>query len=391
MRLSFKFSAVVLALSITFSCNKKEDESSYPAVEAKFSDRIDLNNLQDYAGQTKPAYILKDNSGSNSIKNSLATLGRVLFYDKNLSINNTISCSSCHKQSLAFGDDAVTSVGVNGQTGRHSMRLVNARFSNEVKFFWDERAASLEEQTTKPIQDHAEMGYSGQNGDQGIADLIVKLQAIDYYKELFKFAFSTEDITETKIQIALAQFIRSIQSFDSKFDTGRALAPNDGANFVNFSALENQGKNLFLAPPQFGAGGARVAGGAGCAGCHQPPEFDIVPNSLNNGVISVAANASAIDLTNTKSPSLRDIFGPSGNINTQLMHNGAFTTIAQVIEHYNTIPNDATNTNLDPKLRPGGQTQKLQLTADEKLALEAFIKTLSGKDMYTNTKWSDPF
>ncbi|MES2836767.1 MAG: cytochrome c peroxidase [Bacteroidota bacterium] len=391
MKFSFKSLLVIFSVALLFSCKKEEVESSYPAVEAKFSDRIDLNNLQDYEGQTKPAYILKDNSGSNSIKNSVATLGRVLFYDKNLSVNNTISCSSCHKQSLAFSDNNVTSIGVNGQTGRHSMRLVNARFSNEVKFFWDERAASLEEQTTKPIQDHAEMGFSGQNGDPSIADLIEKLQALDYYKELFKFTFLTEEISEAKIQIALAQFIRSIQSFDSKYDIGRALAPNDGANFTNFSALENQGKNLFLAPPQFGAGGNRVGGGAGCAGCHQPPEFDIVANTLNNGVVSVAANASAIDLTNTKSPSLRDIFGTSGNLNGQLMHNGAFTTVAQVIEHYNNIPNDATNTNLDPKLRPGGQTQKLQLTADEKLALEAFLKTLSGTDMYTNAKWSDPF
>ncbi|MFX7858343.1 cytochrome-c peroxidase, partial [Acinetobacter baumannii] len=85
------------------------------------------------------------------------------------------------------GDNAVASTGVNGTTGRHSMRLVNARFGNEMKFFWDERAANLEAQTTFPIQDHNEMGFSGTNGDGTLQDLIAKLQNIKYYQEMFKF------------------------------------------------------------------------------------------------------------------------------------------------------------------------------------------------------------
>lgn len=100
------------------------------------SGTIDLDNLFDYANQSKPVYIVKDNTpANNSIDNKTATLGRVLFYDKNLSANNTIACASCHKQEKAFGDDATQSVGLNGGlTGRHSMRLINSRFSNEVKF-----------------------------------------------------------------------------------------------------------------------------------------------------------------------------------------------------------------------------------------------------------------
>ena len=77
-----------------------------------------------------------------------------LFYDKNLSIDNSISCASCHQQAAAFGDLATVSTGVDGVTGRHSMRLAYARFGNEDRFFWDERAPSLEAQTTQPIQDH---------------------------------------------------------------------------------------------------------------------------------------------------------------------------------------------------------------------------------------------
>jgi cytochrome c peroxidase len=92
------------------------------------------------------------------------------------------------------------------------------------------------------------MGFSGAGGDPDFATLIARLSALEYYRELFKFAFGSEEITESKMQIALGQFIRSIQSFDSKFDVGRQAAGANNANFANFTAQENQGKNLFLAP-----------------------------------------------------------------------------------------------------------------------------------------------
>ncbi len=344
---------------------------------------IDLNNLYNYANQNKPAYIIKDNTpGANAISNAGATLGRVLFYDKQLSANSTISCASCHKQQFAFGDTAKQSTGLTGGlTGRHSMRLINSRFATESRFFWDERASSLEDQTTRPIQDHVEMGFSAANGDPDFDSLIRRLESISYYQQLFTFVYGTPQITETKIQYALAQFIRSIQSFDSKFDAGRAQAPNDAAPFNNFTADENAGKQLFLAPPP--------QGGAGCQGCHRAPEFDIDPASQNNGVVSVAGNPSAIDITNTRAPSLRDIFNSAGVLNGPLMHNGNFTTIEQVIDHYNLVPNNPNNTNLDPRLAgPGGN---LQLTMQQKNQLIAFLKTLSGNDVYTNPKWSNPF
>lgn len=115
-----------------------------------------------------------------------ATLGRVLFYDKKLSVDNTLSCSSCHQQAFAFSDTAIVSKGImNGVTKRHSMRLVNARFSAEKRFFWDERAETLEDQTTMPIKDHAELGFSGMDGRPTFQDLLKKLEALDYYQELF--------------------------------------------------------------------------------------------------------------------------------------------------------------------------------------------------------------
>tara|TARA_R110002073_G_scaffold128999_6_gene275293 strand:- start:62046 stop:63446 length:1401 start_codon:yes stop_codon:yes gene_type:complete len=350
------------------------------------SGTIDLDSLFNYANQTVPVYIVKDNTpGANPIDDKIATLGRVLFYDKNLSDNNTIACASCHQQAFAFGDPLTTSLGLDGgNTGRHSMRLINSRFSAEGKFFWDERAASLEDQVTKPIQDHVEMGFSGTNGDPDFNDLITKLSAIDYYQTLFEFAFGNATIDEARIQRALAQFVRSIQSFDSKFDAGMTTVPNLNNPFTNFTTQENEGKQLFLDPPNLG--------GAGCAGCHGPPEFDINPNSLNNGIIAVAGSATEIDLTNTRAPSLRDIVNPDGNLNGPLMHDGSLTTLLQVIDHYNAIPDNPANTNLDNKLNPPGPgNQMLNLTNDEKLALEAFLKTLTGVDVYTNQIWSDPF
>ena len=105
---------------------------------------LDLANLFHYADQPVPLYIMRDNTPEdNLITDEAATLGRVLFYDTQLSVDNTISCGSCHQQQFAFSDTAVASIGVNGTTARHSMRLVNARFSNEVRFFWNERAATL--------------------------------------------------------------------------------------------------------------------------------------------------------------------------------------------------------------------------------------------------------
>jgi cytochrome c peroxidase len=367
-----------------------EEIPAYPFVEAEFGSSIDLNNLANYANQTLPPYITKNNSQGNVITDKGATLGRVLFYDKNLSSNNTVSCASCHKQEFAFSDTNVASVGVNGTTGRHSMRLINSRFATETKFFWNERALNLETQTTMPIKDHGEMGFSGENGDLSFSDLITKLSAIGYYRELFKFAYGTEEISEVKIQSALAQFIRSIQSFDSKYDIGRALATNDGQPFSNFTAQENQGKNLFLSPPVFDTNGVRTSGGLGCAGCHRAPEFDIDPNSLNNGIIGTIAGT-GIDTGNTRAPSLRDIVRTDGTTNGPMMHTGVITTLQAAIGHYGTINIALGNNNLDPRLRPRGVGQQLNLNATEVNAVIAFLRTLSGTDVYTNTKWSNPF
>ena len=381
-------------LLITFtSCNKDDKYEPIAVVDntavlqvlnTYFGDTFGTTELPNYANQIVPNYITKDNSAGNVITDAKASLGRILFYDNNLSVNNTIACASCHKQSLAFGDNNDVSTGVNGTTGRHSMRLVNARFALESRFFWDKRAATLEAQTTQPIQDHTEMGFSGENGSLGINDLLDKLSSLEYYPPIFEAIYGDATITEARLQETLAQFVRSIQSFDSKFDAGLSQTNNVNTPFPNYTAQENIGKTLFNSPPN--------NNGAGCIGCHAAPEFDIDPNSRNNGVIGVFGDVTTTDLENTKAPTLRDIFNTQGQLNGALMHDASLATVEEVILHYNSI-DPSNNPNLDNRLQggPGQNGQQLNLSNDEIDALAAFIKTLSGTNLYTDPKWSNPF
>ena len=131
--------------------------------------------------------------------------------------------------------------------------------------------------------------------------------------------------------------------------------------------------------------------GAGCQACHRAPEFDIDPNTLNNGIVGVIGDKSKSDFTITRAPSLRDILNSSGVPHGPFMHDAVLTDIDQVINHYDKIPANAANTNLDPRLNPAGSPQVLNLTVQQKQALIAFLGTLTGKAVYTATKWSNPF
>ncbi len=343
---------------------------------------VDLNDLFNYEIQETPTYVSNDNTPiDNVITDKGATLGRVLFYDKNLSINSTISCASCHQQEFAFGDTALASVGVNGVTKRHSMRLVNARYSDEEHAFWDERADSFEEQATGPIQDHVEMGFSGTLGDPGIDSLFTRLESIEHYNVLFEFVYGDLTVTEERIQKAIAQFVRSIQSFDSPYDIGRSQVETADSEFPNYTPEENMGKDLFLVSPQMG--------GAGCFRCHLGSEFSMIPDCDNNGVIGVIAHPDSIDLTVTKAPSLRDLVNPEGIFNGPFMHDGSLSNLMDVVNHYNDLEEVPENTNLHFHLQ--GEGNDLDLSLEQRESLVAFLRTLTGENIYTDEKLSDPF
>ncbi len=358
---------------------------------------IDLGTLFNYSISNIPEHI---NIGvdsaplNNLMDDKVATLGRVLFYDKKLSTNNSVSCASCHKQELAFGLEELQGTGANGLSLRRPMRLLNLRIYNTPfkGLFWDERAGGLEELVTQPIKDHIEMGYSGAEADApSFDDLISQLEGLDYYEDLFTFAFGDNSITEEKISKALAQFIRSIESYDSKFDEGFAMVDgtpsneNIELNFPNFTPEENLGKTLFISDAIKDTNGARIGGGVGCFHCHTVPSFTFSPESGNNGVIAEIGGSEVFNIT--KAPSLRDIFGPSGSLNGPLFHNGQAATFDELLDHYDDIAE--TTIMIDHRMDNNGIP--LNLTIEERLQLEAFVKTLTGSDIYTNDKWSNPF
>lgn len=316
----------------------------------------------------------------NAISNDGATLGRVLFYDEKLSANETISCASCHKQEQGFSDDAVLSFGFEGgTTRRHSMSLINAKWYGRGRFFWDERAESLEDQVLMPFQDPVEMGMT-------LDQVISKVQSQTYYPELFERAFGTQEINEERISFALAQFVRSIVSINSKYDLGRQQVNIPADNFPNFTASENNGKNLFFRPVNLG--------GAGCVGCHSTEAFINPDNGpTNNGLdlnsiddLGVYESINNPNFLGTfKVPSLKNI-----ELTSPYMHDGRFTTLEEVVEHYNSGVQN--HPNLGNALKDiNGQPLRLNLTPQQKTDLVNFLKTLTDETIASDEKFSNPF
>lgn len=343
---------------------------------------LDLNNLPNYANPTFPvhydgAVLDQDNTPPNNpVTNRGATLGRILFFDRRLSINDTVSCASCHQQNTGFTDARRFSVGFDGVrvTSAHAMRLANVRFYTGRSMFWDKRAASVEVQATQPIQNEIEMGFDAAHS--GLAALITKMQSLPYYPELFRWVYGDTMITEERIQRALAQYERSMVSVSSRFDTGFAQVfnptlPQAGAGqpFPNLSNQENRGKQLFLSPPN--------QGGGGCVACHSVPSFALTANSRSNGL-------DAGETRIFKSPSLKNVAltGP-------YMHDGRFQTLEQVVDHYTRGVQDGPA--LDNRLRPNGQPQRLPLTVADRDALVAFLKTLNDPTLIGDPKFANPF
>ena len=386
--------AFILGILILVACGRAGDgayelDAAYTYLGTDFP----LEPPLDYSSSV-PDYITRDNRLEGDVDNRKATLGRVLFYDRQLSLNNSIACGSCHIQSHAFGDSAQQSIGLDGGvTSRQSMRLVNTRYAELPSMFWDRRALSLEDQVIQPIQDHIEMGFSGTGDQPGLDSLISRLQGLQHYSELFDWAFQEDGLSINASHLAevLENFVSSIVSFDSKFDQGFSESQSIQVNFQNFTAAENRGKSLFLTPPQLSNQNVRTGGGVGCAGCHRPPEFDIDPGSANNGVDHEAGNPQGFDTTNTKSPTLRDVFNFSGIINTPMMHTGDFLEFTTIIEHYNEVIPNVDNRTVDPRLVRGVSSVQMELTTSEREDLELFIKTLTGSNIYSDTRWSSPF
>jgi cytochrome c peroxidase len=300
----------------------------------------------------------------NPITDAGATLGRVLFYDKRMSHGDGVACASCHRQQNGFSDPNEFSTGFDGQqTGRHSMGITNAVYYANGKAFWDERAASLEEQALLPIQSEVEMGMT-------LPVLVAKLGQTDFYPKLFEAAFGTPEITPERIGKAIAQFERSMVSYKSKYDS--AFGPAGPPNFAAvFTAQELAGRDLFHGQGQ-------------CAQCH-----------TTHAQVGAGARNIGLDLTNDEDPgagdgkfkttSLRNV-----GVRERFMHDGRFASLEEVIEFYST--GVQANPHLDPLLKDGnGQPLRLNWTPAQIESVVAFLNTLTDYQFLADVNFSDPF
>jgi cytochrome c peroxidase len=348
-----------------------------PAIKPSTERTLRLPERSDrYADIDLPAYFKTpaarrfDNTPrDNPVTDAGATLGRVLFYDTRLSASNTVSCASCHRQSRAFSDANRFSKGHEGKlTDRNAMALVDLRNYPRGRFFWDERAKSLEEQVLIPLQSKSEMG-------QDLTKLVAILAKDEKYPELYRKAFGDPDVTPQRTARALAQFLRSLVSYQSRYDEGLVKATSVREDFDNFTAEENRGKSLFL---------------ANCATCHLPQGQEahfIMNRPLNNGLDADFKNAdggvgditlNSSDIGLFKSPSLRNV-----ELTAPYMHDGRLATLEAVLNHYS---QDVRNhPNLDRRAR------RPNLSTAEKAALVAFLKTLTDPKFIADPKFSDPF
>ncbi len=277
---------------------------------------------------------------SNLITNDGATLGRVLFYDKNLSKNNTVSCGSCHKQTLSFSDSAVKSKGfAGGSTARHSMQLLNVRFYRSGKMFWDERSNTLEDQVLQPIQNTTEMGMT-------LAEMQTKISALSYYPALFQKAFGTTEINTDKISRALAQFVRSIVTYQSKYDQVKQ-------GLATFTADELAGETFFT-----------TAGNRTCAGCHAPPMF-ITSDPVAPFGLADATDAGINNQNRFKSGSLRNIANTA-----PYFHNGSVASLQTML---------------------AGNIPAHSVAPQNVQRLLSFLQTLTDVTVVSDIKYSDPF
>src|SRR6056297_2155646 len=251
------FTIAISLLSIGFSSDvaaaDRQDDSGATQVPARTlhlpEQPYDYGLPELQGAMLRRLRALDNTPPDNPITDHGATLGRVLFYDTSLSANGTTSCASCHAQAFAFAEPRRTSVGFDGRAvTRNSMSLVNLRFYRRGRFFWDERAATLEQQVLMPIENPVEMGHR-------LPDAIEQLGHDPIYPPLFKNAFGDSRVTEERIAKALAQFVRSIVSFRSRYDLGLLTVDSPLEDFPNFSDEENLGKRQFF-------------GRARCAECH---------------------------------------------------------------------------------------------------------------------------
>ncbi len=392
MKLKVPITLAVIFLITLSNCVKEE-----VLIEYSYYDKGDYEIINQYLNLPNDAVDYSLNfpdyysSRIRNFNNGMATLGRVLFYDINLSEDRSISCASCHKQELAFSDDLAFSDGVlNRKTTRNSLALgsvfsfreyYGSMSSGRVPFFWDNRASTVQEQSKQTLANEVEMSMN-------MHEVVERVKEQAYYYPLFRTAFRSAEISEDNVLDAISEFINSMATFNSKYDEGleahfaiyRNFNNLDEVDVPGLTAQENLGKTLYV---------------TNCGSCHG--NVNGMPGELaaNNGLEMNYSDPGMGDVTNYtgdlgvfKVPTLRNIVKTA-----PYMHDGRFQTLEAVIDHYsNGIQNFQ---NLSIQLREGEQPnaapKKFNFSQEEKTALIVFFNTFTDEEFLIDEKFSDPF
>lgn len=343
----YKIIYALLSLSILFAaCNKSEENSE------------DITQQDKFRGPVVPPHFppMHYSFENNPITEAGVDLGKKLFYDKRLSIDNTISCGSCHAQVHAFADHGtILSSGVEGRTGiRNSPAMQNIAW--HTSFMWDGGINHIEVMPIAPISDHNEMNFN-------MFDLEVRLNNDADYRSLFHHAFGTDTITAPRILKALAQFMSMMISADSKYD--RVVLGKE-----TFTPIEQQGYALFQQH---------------CNTCHTAPLMTDY-SFRNNGIAAIDNNDDGRyritlleeDKGKFKVPSLRNV-----TLTHPYMHDGRIAQLRTVLEMYaNGVPD---HPNRDPLL-----SQPFALSEADIDAMHAFLYTLEDYTFLSNPLLAEP-
>ncbi|QNJ97336.1 cytochrome-c peroxidase [Constantimarinum furrinae] len=353
------FILYILITCLLISC-KKDDESGDDGYMAT---PLELQVPPLFEDKLLPPVIPADNP--QTVEG--VALGRKLFFDPILSADNTMACASCHSPSSGFSDSRQFSIGIDGIAGRrNSMPLFNLAWNYTENFFWDGRAVTLENQALEPVEDPIEMHNTW-------PEAVASIQADTEYPELFQDAFGTTTVDRTLVTKAIAQFVRTLISANSKFDRytmGTAQLTPSELNGLNVFMDENRGD---------------------CFHCHGNPNSPLWTDNIfhNNGLDESFTDRGRGEVTGDprefgtfKSPSLRNLA-----YTAPYMHDGRFETLEEVINHYSEgLVYSSTIDPLMKKVDQGG----VQLSEQDKADLKAFLLTLSDPSFISNPAFQNP-
>ncbi len=355
---------------------------------------------------TLPGYLNALGMTVAQADNQKAGLGRVLFYDKNLSKDRSVSCASCHKQSKAFSDDVAFSLGIEGKrTARNSLPLANvASFSAHYSIiegkmpllFWDERSPDVSSQSRQTFANPLEMGLE-------MTDVVNRVKEKDYYPYLWRKVYGDFEPTEEQVLECLQEFVGAMGSHNTALD--RSL--EQALDMFNVATSEQQdtviaalyygGNDTTINTVMVGLPGLTLSENFGrdifvnnCTKCHSPirpfQEVFAACNGLeteyiDKGLADITGNPADVGVF--KSPSLRNIA-----VTGPYMHDGRFKTLEEVVNFYSEEVKP--HPNLHPKMMHNGD-QNLHLTATQKQDLIAFLHTLTDTDLAFDARFSNPF